>query len=90
MSTYILCGYDITLPNGMKPYIMTADSTEELHKLAKNSGIPMSSFNNTSDSPFYIISKSQMKKAINNGCLDEAESKAMLTVKKKFPQMINR
>lgn len=87
MSVYILYKYPITLPDRSKPCIMTADNEQELHEMATTINVKIDKFNTESDAKFYIISRTQMKKAINNGALTGAEARIMIRFKKAFPIM---
>lgn len=90
MAVYILHEYIIKLPDGSKPCIMTADNLEQLHAMAKLIYVSPDRFNDHDGAAFYIISRSQMKKAINNGALKGDEAREVIRFKKHFPIMQQR
>lgn len=90
MSVYILHEYPIKLPDGSKPCIMTADNEEQLHAMAERIYVDKTKFNDIKGAMFYIISRSQMKKAINNGVLVGIKARELIRFKKAFPIMQQR
>jgi len=85
MSVYILHEYNVMLPDGSKVCIMTADNETELHQMATT--INAKNFCDELYSKFYVLSRSQMKKARNNGALMGDDAKVMIEFKKQFPIM---
>ncbi len=90
MSVYVLTEYNHRLPDGSKVCVMSADTEDELHDMAKRIHIKPEKFSSESSVPFYIISKSQMKIARNNGVLTGEKAHAMIEYKKKYPNMIGK
>ncbi len=67
MSVYVYNHFNITMPDGAKPWIMVADNEQELHEMAKK--LDVTTFNGDGTNPFYIISKSKAKIARNLGAV---------------------
>jgi len=87
VSVYILHEYKVKMPDGTKPCIMTADNEKELHTVAELIYATKEQFNDTDGGKFYIITRSQMKRARNNGALTGHEAREMIRFKKQFPIM---
>jgi len=90
MAVYILHEYPVKLPDGSKPCIMTADNEEQLHAMAKLIYVSPDKFNDQDGAMFYMISRSQMKKAVNNGAVKGDEARELIRFKKHFPYMQQR
>lgn len=87
MSVYILHEYPVARHDGSKPCIMTADNALQLHQMANIIGATPDNFNCEGGNYFYIISRTQMKKAVNNGALKGDEAQEMIRFKKAFPEV---
>jgi len=78
MSVYVIDDY-IRRPTGRKAYTMTADTLEEYNKMIALLNVEPSMMSNYR---FCILSKTQMKKAKNNGALIDNDARAIIALKK--------
>lgn len=84
MAVYILDEYPIKMPDGSKPCIMTADNEYQLHAMAELIHVDSSKFSD-SNGKFYVVSRTQMKKAIVNGALHGKQAREVIRYKNFFP-----
>lgn len=73
MTVYVYNEFDYPTPDGSKPWLMCADTEEELHVMAKKIGAEV--FSDESVNPFYIVSRQKAKLARNLGALYGQQAK---------------
>lgn len=82
MSVYVTKEYYIKLPNGMVPWLMTADTKEELIEFAAKLEVDEEFISNSGYYTFCFISASKAKLARNLGAIYGEEANHLKTMKR--------
>lgn len=78
MSVYVYNEFDIPLPDGSKPWLMCADTEQELHEMANKIGAKI--FSDEGTNPFYIVSRTKAKLARSHGAIYGEKAKQAIHI----------